>query len=245
MDEDYVVPGPININFINLTLRNNFGGSAFYLERLPNVSIVNSSIESNIDSGENLYAWRFEDWSHSFSSWYHLPDLFYAESHCTGHFYVDKVYKVDIANVYFSDNECSGGTMIYLHEVFDKIRIWNLTLSNNQFSDQEGGALTINPLSSTSSDEPSQQNMPKILNSVFTGNINDQPSGDGAISIVSSFSYREYPVSLTVKDSVFEGNQGAITSAINWLGVLLEIEDTVFRDNKSIFGATIDFVHSA
>ena len=69
MDEEYLVPGPINIVFINITLRNNFGGGAFNLLRVPNVSIINSSIESNIDSGENLYAWRYDDWSHMFSTW--------------------------------------------------------------------------------------------------------------------------------------------------------------------------------
>ena len=101
------------------------------------------------------------------------------------------------------------------------------------------------PLSSTPNDEPSQEKMPIIINSVFTSNVNTEQSGDAAVTIESSFSYREYPVSLIVKNSVFERNVGGFSSAIRWFGIHLEIEDTVFRDNRSLYGATIEFEHSA
>ena len=63
----------------------------------------------------------------------------------------------------------------------------------------------------------------------FRNNKNKHIQGSGAFSIYDGFSYRKFPVSLTIANCIFEGNQGARSGGIHWDGVNLDIRDTIFK----------------
>ena len=71
--------------------------------------------------------------------------------------------------------------------------------------------------------------MPVITDSTFRNNKNKHIQGSGAFSIYDGFSYRKFPVSLTIANCIFEGNQGARSGGIHWDGVNLDIRDTIFK----------------
>ena len=72
------------------------------------------------------------------------------------------------------------------------VQFTNVTISSNSINYTEGGVVSLNPRST------SEEKMPIFHDCIFNNNVNSDKIGGGVLSLYESFSYREYPMALTI-----------------------------------------------
>ena len=96
----------IVINLDRINFLDNFGGDLIKGQTVPYVKIMNSNFKSNTDYGENLNAWKFEDFSHMFSTWA-PPDFstdFGYDAGCKTYLWFNYIYGIEIRDTVIENN---------------------------------------------------------------------------------------------------------------------------------------------